>query len=610
MTASSSKAPMHCIRNLSLLLMASLLAAGDAPAPASVQDDGRYAMPEQAPAFRDPVFISLPLTRAYPGTEFNMRPAVTGGTWPYRFTLRTAPKGMAIDARTGTITWQAPQADGTVQVVVDLVDQAGKKADQAFPVTIGKAGFYFVSPDGDDANPGSFEKPWKTVIRAAQPVADPAQATLYLRGGTYPVVTQPAKPGEKKCNTLGILRTSPRHWMAWPGEQPVIDLGWSEAQWKAALEVEKAAVAAKQAEVATTQGYGRRIFIDQETDGLLFDGLEVKNAAYYMFVMWHGDRSNLTWRRCNLHHLYGDYRENPSFIFTFAAERSWPKAAPGEDFAFGKRPQTKPYRHLIVQECAITDRPYWDARDGVIHGGGLVWYTTQGCLVEDSRFERIERGHAIIDKDNGWDNTYRNNVFRGNVMLAAQGCDDGIVMHHNYFDGELHIGAQPGWLRNIWIHHNAIHGRLSTMGGQTAGPRIANALEGKKPVGPADPEWQAMLRDFPKDQRLVFCYGNVVAAPVKSPDEKDAFLYRVNPTAEFAAKQRFVFWDRNLVDDTTRVAVGWSRTFMNWSELKPCGIDAEGASGAVVLDAEGRLPADSPWRATYGRDAGTGLPKP
>ena len=561
------------------------------------------ATPQDYPALAAPTFISLPLTSAYPGAEFNMRPAVTGGTWPYRFTLRVAPTGMAIDEHTGTITWQAPQTEQQAQVLVVAVDQAGKQAEQAFTVSVGKAGFLFVSPDGDDTNPGTLEKPWKTVMRAAEPVADPMQATLYLRGGTYPV-SVPAKPGEKSANVLGIMRTSPRRWLAWPGEKPVIDLGWSAEKWKAALDAETGAVAAKKSDVVTTQGYGHRITLDHDIDGMLFDGLEVKNASYYMFVMWEGNRRNLTWRRCNMHHLYGDYYENSSFIFTFASDRTWDGATPENPFPFGKRPKATPYQHLIVQDCSITDRPYWNPREGAWHGGGLVWYTTQGCLVEDSRFARIERGMDVIDKDNGWDNTYRNNMFAGGFMLAAQGCNDGIDLHHNFFAGGLHIGTQPGWVRNVWIHHNAIRGSVVLMGGATSGPGKLDT-GGKKLAGPADPDSQALIRAFPADQRLIHAYANVVDVPEQPSGGEEWFLNRVSADASFSAGHRFVAWNGNLVDETARIVIGWSRTYMKWSELKPCGFDAQGASGAVVLDGEGRLPATSPWRTTYGRDATT-----
>ncbi len=580
-----------------LLLLACLTLAA--------QDDGRYVRPEDSPALAKPGFITQPPPRAYPGALYETRAAVTGGTWPYRFALRASPAGMTIDPRSGAIAWKAPAAEGPVEVTVTATDLAERSAELSFTITVGTSGFHFVAPDGDDAHAGTFAKPWKTLTRAAQPVEDPANSTLYLRGGTY-TIDAPAKEGKKNDGVLGIQRTSPRRWRAWPGEKPVIDLGWTEEKWKAALAAEQAEVDAKRKDVVTTQGYGHRISIDHQIDDLLFDGLEVKNAAYYMFVMWEGNRERLTWWRCNMHHLYGDYAENSSFIFGFAADRKYEKTETGESFPFGKRPGVKPYRHMVVQDCAITDRPYHNVREGAWHGGGLVWYTTQGCLVEDTRFERISRGMAILDKDNGWDNTYRNNVIRGGVMIAAQGCNDGLDIHHNWIDGDLHLGAQPGWLRNLWLHHNAIRGGVSLMGGATGGPGKLDAA-GRKLAGPADPDSLAAIRDNPREQRLIFAWANVIDVPEQKPGGEKPHLNRVSPDAGFANSHRHVWWDGNLVDEAAELVVGWSAKRVKWSELKVC-FDMSGASGAVVLDDEGRLPAKSPWRTNYGRDAGQNRP--
>jgi hypothetical protein len=429
-------------------------------------------------------------------------------------------------------------------------------------------------------------------MRAAQAVEDPAGTTLYLRGGVYPVeVTAPA--GKRSANVLCIDKTSPRRWAVWPHERAVVDFGWSEEKWAAALAAERAI----HQEGASTAGYGHRAYIDHQVDGLTFDGLEFRNACFYMFAMWDGKRSNLTWRRCRLHHLWGDWRENASFIFGFAAERKYEKTAPGETFPFGKRPAAEPYRHVVLQECTVSD-VLGEA------GAGFHWYTTQGMLVEDCRFERT-RGHAFMDKDNGWDNTVRNNVFKGDVMYAAQGCNDGIDFHHNFVDGDLQIGSQPGWVRNIWIHHNAVRGRVTLMGGATAVPEPLDA-GGRALGGPADPESQAVIRGFPKDRRLIFAWANVIAipAPAAGQQEKEPpFLARLPPDAGFANAFRFVYWDRNLVDARAAFIPGWGGKRMPWSALKGC-FDTEGASGTVVLDDAGHLPTHSPWRETYGRDAG------
>lgn len=611
-----------CSRSLVILLVAASAALGQEKGAAPTQDERRYPTPEQAPPLAKPVFISEPPSRAYPGVEFNMRPAVTGGTWPYRFSLKAGPDGMIIDERTGTIVWQAPKNESEAKVTIGLTDKAGRTAEQSFIVKVGVEGFHFVSPGGDDSNPGTFDKPWKTLIRAAQPVADAAQTTLYLRGGTYLVENQVAA-GEPNVNVLKITDTSPRRWVAWPGERPVIDLGWTEEKWKKALGELAAEADAdpalkdkeprKKYAKVTTIGMGHRVFIGKGTDNLLFDGLEVKNANYYMFVMWDGQRRGLTWRRCHLHHLYADGGENPSFIFGWAAARKYErvpgmeKASPEAACPFGRRPQAEPYLHTIIQECTFSDRPY-DTRLHGGHGGGITFYTFQGSLIEDNQFQPMQHGVTISDKDNGWENTYRNNHFMGDFNISGQGCADAIDIHHNFFDGNVMLGKQPGWIRNIWFHHNSVRGALQMMGGGAFGPDQLDPA-GRALDGPADPESQALVKDYPMDQRLIFAWGNAIVPPDREHPDTSRYSSRVPSGPSFANRYRFVWCDRNLVDEAAIIKVGYTKTQMDWGDLKACGIDVHGERGKITLDDEGRLSANSPWRDSYGRDAGTSLPK-
>src|SRR5690349_3925780 len=50
-------------------------------------------------------------------------------------------------------------------------------------VAFGAGSSWYVAPNGDDASPGSLEKPFATVQRAQQ-AAGPGD-TVFLRGGTY-----------------------------------------------------------------------------------------------------------------------------------------------------------------------------------------------------------------------------------------------------------------------------------------------------------------------------------------------------------------------------------------------------------------------------------------
>ncbi len=71
---------------------------------------------------------------------------------------------------------------------------------------------YYVSPSGDDNNPGTEAEPWRTVGKAAATLA--AGETAYLRAGTYNERVVPANSG-----AAGAYIT----YAAYPGETPVID---------------------------------------------------------------------------------------------------------------------------------------------------------------------------------------------------------------------------------------------------------------------------------------------------------------------------------------------------------------------------------------------------
>ncbi len=81
----------------------------------------------------------------------------------------------------------------------------------AVPLT---ADVFFVAPDGDDANPGTFEQPWATVNHAAQVLQ--AGQTVYVRGGLYALPRQvlPANSGRQDAWIT---------YRAYPGEEPVLD---------------------------------------------------------------------------------------------------------------------------------------------------------------------------------------------------------------------------------------------------------------------------------------------------------------------------------------------------------------------------------------------------
>ncbi len=74
------------------------------------------------------------------------------------------------------------------------------------------AAVYVVSPAGRDENPGTAEKPWRTVGKAAQTLQ--AGDTVQIRSGVYKEQVKPAHSGTK---------AAPIRYTAYLGEKPVIE---------------------------------------------------------------------------------------------------------------------------------------------------------------------------------------------------------------------------------------------------------------------------------------------------------------------------------------------------------------------------------------------------
>jgi hypothetical protein len=72
---------------------------------------------------------------------------------------------------------------------------------------------FYVSPTGDDGNPGSLASPWRTIQHAAETV--PAGSTVFLRGGIYSEKVEIYVSG----NAIG----GPITFKAYPGEEPILD---------------------------------------------------------------------------------------------------------------------------------------------------------------------------------------------------------------------------------------------------------------------------------------------------------------------------------------------------------------------------------------------------
>jgi hypothetical protein len=91
------------------------------------------------------------------------------------------------------------------------------------------AAVFFVSPKGDDGNPGTLRKPFATLERAREAVRaqkvrgslPPGGVTVFLRGGRY-AVTNTFALGDADSGSVG----APVVYRAWQDEKPVLDGGF------------------------------------------------------------------------------------------------------------------------------------------------------------------------------------------------------------------------------------------------------------------------------------------------------------------------------------------------------------------------------------------------
>ena len=86
---------------------------------------------------------------------------------------------------------------------------------------------FYVAPDGDDDNPGTYELPWATWGKAFNSTAVQPGDTVYFRGGVYSMTSNnlayPGTTGSGYDITRdGAIGDTIRYW-AYPGEVPILD---------------------------------------------------------------------------------------------------------------------------------------------------------------------------------------------------------------------------------------------------------------------------------------------------------------------------------------------------------------------------------------------------
>lgn len=324
--------------------------------------------------------------KAYPGLEYNVRLAVIGGEFPFRYELTNAPQGMNIDKR-GEISWPNPIESGTpYQVTATVTDAESTIRSVSWTVTVTKNGFRFLDAVNgktiEQGGTGTFENPWKRIRdwyegndSAAQSRKSYSGEFLYYRKGTYLIDGYI----DYNNNNRFILRdgNKPHVWLAYPGETPIID--FNDA------------------------------YLDYwSSTNLYLDGFEfaVNGNARGFGIVTPGTNSHVTVRRSKFHGITTGYSggNNAFFFMTRGGQ--------------GK---------------------YWSFQDNemfnVNNGYGILGYNGKYVLVEDNVFHAIGP-HALGPKSGTqrWD--IRNNVFynngRDSIGVQYYGTQD-------YLSGDIEI---------------------------------------------------------------------------------------------------------------------------------------------------------------------------
>lgn len=459
--------------------------------------------------------LSWDMTIAHPNVPYEWRLGVKGGSYPYHFAL-TGPAGMTVD-NAGTLRWAPTSAAAPQAVEVLITDSLGNTLTHTFDITVTTTGFYFVDgSSGSDSAAGTLGNPWKTLDYAS---ANAGDGFVYVRAGTY------------DAGGIEMNASAAHRWIAYPADNVVWDLGGNS--------------------IRITKGLS------------VIMGFEVRNGGAKMF--WGGITPNgIIWRKNDMHGVSSTGWNNPAHIFF-------------EDGNHRPVDGDVQYDRIVIQE-----NTFHDLTNPNNHGASVTCYNVKNMLYEDNEAYDID-GRGVSDKDDGYYNTIRNNVLHDNtsagVGLYSQYTQAEIEVNYNlvYDNGDgIVVGAHPGYIRNIYVHHNTFVNNAIKFGSITDG---------------------AESGDFEVYRNIVVNGGNLIyeLVPVSG---SSGYQYPSWTNAPVRAEI-----NHNLMWTTGSHVAGydWGLTNESLSTWQSRGFDPDSLLANPELDANHRLPASSPYLGFYGR---------
>lgn len=357
--------------------------------------------------------------KAYPGLTYNIRAVVIGGAYPYTFSLEGAPSGMTIDARTGEIDWPNPSG-GPASPTINVTDSEGAQRSSTWTITVTTNGFRFVDAvNGSTGGTGTIDNPWRDLLQVHQARA-PGEI-LYLRDGTYSNsgISRNGSNGWERIEFFG--ESHPMTWLAYPGEAPVYNAGYSSGNTGALLR-----------------------FQPVDATPVYLDGLEVFNFRNIGVQVISGTSDYSVFRRMTFHDMIqGIEGGNPAGIMFTS---SYP-----DPTYYG----------------AVQDSEFFDLNNG----GGLKFYSHKKVLVEDNLFRDSADGFDLkthVPRFEVRGNTFRNIQSRalyGNMHFGGGGNGEsasGEWRFNNILAPNASVAVdvnQDGEASVVYVYRNTIRGR-------------------------------------------------------------------------------------------------------------------------------------------------------
>lgn len=360
---------------------------------------------------------------AYPGLAYDVRAVVTGGAYPYAFSLTNAPTGMTIDAATGRIHWPNPQATAA-DVGLTVVDAEGTQVQSTWTITVDPTKFLFVDAVRGHHAPsngcsatcgtGTLENPWQTISDMVSSGSGSAGKILYFRAGTYGVLDVPrARVGGPWERVELSSTTRALSWIAYPGETPIVDFGFDGAAEPGPL-------------------------IRLSGPAVYIDGFETRRSHYIAWQLGQAHYGVL--RRMRMHeHGPGEDGTNAAFIMTLTQA--------GE----------------TTKYLAIQNNDFSDYDTSV----AIKFYSQEKAVIEDNAFHDDHASEAIHLKADSRQFLVQHNLFFNMSGSAIAG-----NMHDPTTGGEVRFNVvrdspidalgvnQDGMATTVYAYRNTFVGRV------------------------------------------------------------------------------------------------------------------------------------------------------